>query len=330
MNVVLSHNRQKHSTLEIDLVSEDDGFAALAPQWWELWRRVPNAGPFQTPAWLLAWWKTFKPGGLRCATVRQNRELVAIAPFYVEQGPRGSRLLPVGIAVSDYLDVLVDPVCEPLVGRVLLDCLIEQGGAERLCCEELPPGATALQLWQNRMEKTRQSASPVLSPLDIPKAKARKVRMARNRMERRSGRIVSADCSNCSVLLDGLIRLHGERWAARGERGLLSGSLVPSFLASALPDLFTAAIARLHAVQFGETIAGVYLGFLVNARGYAYLGGFDPAFSYESPGTVLLAHAIEEARHSGAREFHFLRGREAYKYAWGAADRWNTHLELLR
>ncbi|MFL5260361.1 MAG: GNAT family N-acetyltransferase, partial [Hyphomicrobiales bacterium] len=268
MNVVLSHDRQKHSTFEIDLVSEDDAFAALAPQWLELWRRVPNAGPFQTPAWLLAWWKTFKQGELRCATVWQNHKLVAIAPFYVERGPRGLRLLPVGIALSDYLDVLVDPGCEPFVGRVLLDCLIDGAAVEKLCCEELPSEAAALQLWQNHMERTRQSACPVVAPLDVPKAKARKISMVRNRMARRAGRIVSADRSNGSRLFGELIRLHGARWAARGERGLLADPLVPSFLAMALPDLFAAGIARLHAVQFEETIAGVYLGFIVNDRGY--------------------------------------------------------------
>jgi CelD/BcsL family acetyltransferase involved in cellulose biosynthesis len=310
------------------LISKDDDFAALATGWWKLWRRVPNAGPFQSPPWLLAWWNTFKQGQLRCATAWQGRELVAIAPFYVENGAHGSRLLPVGIALSDYLDVLIDPVCEPFVGGLLLHCLTGGAAAERLCCEELSPDATALHAWQNRMERTRQSVCPVLAPLDIPKAKARKVRMAHSRMARRSGRILSADRSNDSALLGELIRLHGARWAARGERGLLADPLVPSFLAKALPDLFDAGIARLHAVAFGETIAAVYLGFLVNGRGYAYLGGFDPAYSYESPGTVLLAHAIEEARLSGATEFHFLRGKEAYKYEWGAADRWNTRLDL--
>jgi CelD/BcsL family acetyltransferase involved in cellulose biosynthesis len=36
---------------------------------------------------------------------------------------------------------------------------------------------------------------------------------------------------------------------------------------------------------------------------------------------VLVGCAIEAAAEEGAREFDFLRGREAYKYRWGARDR---------
>jgi hypothetical protein len=42
------------------------------------------------------------------------------------------------------------------------------------------------------------------------------------------------------------------------------------------------------------------------------------------------AHAIEQALREGAREFHFLRGQEAYKYGWGAVDRWNQRRSFRR
>lgn len=54
------------------------------------------------------------------------------------------------------------------------------------------------------------------------------------------------------------------------------------------------------------------LATLDRRRAYACLGGFDPAEAFVSPGILLIGHAIEEAARKGAREFHFLRGREAY------------------
>lgn len=66
-----------------------------------------------------------------------------------------------------------------------------------------------------------------------------------------------------------------------------------------------------------------YYGFLDRGRAYAYLGGFYPAFEEASPGAILIGYAHGEAIDEGAREFHFLRGREAYKYSWSATDRWN-------
>jgi CelD/BcsL family acetyltransferase involved in cellulose biosynthesis len=64
-------------------------------------------------------------------------------------------------------------------------------------------------------------------------------------------------------------------------------------------------------------------------RCYYYIGGFDPRFAALGPGTLLIAHAIEQARLEGAAAFDFLRGAEPYKYRWGAASRPTFQL-LLR
>ena len=63
---------------------------------------------------------------------------------------------------------------------------------------------------------------------------------------------------------------------------------------------------------------------------FFYLSGFDPGFAFESPGTILLAHMIEEAAREGRSEVHFLRGGEAYKYAWGGVDRMNAGRSFVR
>jgi CelD/BcsL family acetyltransferase involved in cellulose biosynthesis len=81
---------------------------------------------------------------------------------------------------------------------------------------------------------------------------------------------------------------------------------------------------RLNRLKIGERVAAVYYGFFRNGRAYAYLGGFDSDMPRLSPGVQVLHHAIVEAIREGAREFHFLRGAESYKYAWGATDRWNS------
>ncbi|WP_082637456.1 hypothetical protein [Bradyrhizobium retamae] len=44
----------------------------------------------------------------------------------------------------------------------------------------------------------------------------------------------------------------------------------------------------------------------------------------------MLEHAIIEAAREGARTFHFLRGREPYKYEWGARNHWNKKRILYR
>jgi CelD/BcsL family acetyltransferase involved in cellulose biosynthesis len=61
---------------------------------------------------------------------------------------------------------------------------------------------------------------------------------------------------------------------------------------------------------------------------YAYHSAFDPLFEDLSPGTLIIAHAIEEALREGAVRFDFLRGREPYKYLWGTQDRATLRREL--
>jgi CelD/BcsL family acetyltransferase involved in cellulose biosynthesis len=323
-----------HEPLAIERIECEQRLRELEPSWWELWRSAPGATPFQSPAWLLAWYVCFKPGPLRCVAVHDRGRLVALAPFYVEDVGRECRLLPLGIAVSDYLDVLVEAGYEDMAGALLLNKLIDPGHGQTVCCEELIQESAALRMWAHtewQCTLDRHSACPVTTvdpsrQVHAPRGKLRKLRMARHRVDRRKGMVATPHSNNC--FLDELSRLHAARWMSRGHSGALSATAVRNFHAMALPALSRAGVLRLFWLLIDERPVGAYYGLHWRGRAYAYLAGFDPDFGHESPGTVLIGHAIEEAAREGATEFHFLRGREAYKYEWGAQDRWNSRLEL--
>ena len=316
------------------IVRDAAAFAALAPAWRDLWRRAPAATPFQSPAWLIPWWRAFAPGELFTVAVARGDRLVGLAPFYIEDGAHGRRLLPVGISLSDYLDVLLDPD-ESGAGRAMVEAISSVRTAWDLwSLEELRPGAMALGLPAPpgcRETLNPQSACPVLW-LDggrslgeiLPKTKRRKLNMARNRAARRGPVTVEqVDAAEVGAALDHLFGLHGSRWESRGEPGVLADDLVRRFQRDAAPALQAEGLLRLYVLRIGDTLAAVYYGFAHHAGSSAYLIGFDPAFAFESPGTIIVAHAIERAIAEGSRTFHFLRGQETYKYEWGAADRWN-------
>jgi CelD/BcsL family acetyltransferase involved in cellulose biosynthesis len=165
----------------------------------------------------------------------------------------------------------------------------------------------------------------------VPAGKLRKLRMARHRANRRGGFAVERVGSDgVGEFLSELTRLHHARWHERGGSEALRGGLVEEFLAKATPWLLAADVARLFLLRLGGCSAGAYYGMSGGGRAYAWLGGFDPQFAYESPGTLLIAHAIETAVAEGCREFHFLRGREGYKYEWGAVDRCSVRRVLSR
>lgn len=328
------------SGLTTEILRDADALAALAPAWWDLWRRAPAATPFQTPAWLIPWWRCFAPGELFTLAAYRDGSLVGLAPFYVEDGAYGRRVLPVGISLSDYLDVLLDPDCSSETGDALVEAALRADvswDAWRL--EELRPEAEALRLPTppGCMEEVlEQSACPVLQLPSgrrladiLSSGKRRKLNLARNRAARRGPVILErVDAATVEPALDHLFRLHAARWESRGETGVLADDMVQRFQCAAAQGFSSAGLLRLYMLRIADQIAAVYYGFAHNGEVYAYLTGFDPAFDFDSPGTIILAHAIEQALAEGARTFHFLRGQEPYKYEWGAADRWNRYREI--
>lgn len=330
--------------LDSRIVTSADALARLEPAWKALWRRTQQATPFQSPAWLLAWWQTFHPGELATATVHLGDRLVAVAPFYIERRERHARLLPIGISLSDYTDILVEPdLAAPALSAVARSLAADVAWDEWEL-PEAPPEAAALLLAAptgGTRHETRSSPCPVIALADeagprdplasVPAAMRRKLRMAHHRLARQGAwRLLRTKDRSTTWWTGALCRLHAARWRSRGESGVLADTAASSFLARALPALAGAGLARLHAVEIGGEVAGVYYGFGDGRRAYAYLGGFHPQFAYYSPGTVLIGAALTEAADEGAGEFHFLRGAEAYKYAWGAIDRWNTRLVMKR
>lgn len=321
------------------IIRDAAALEALAPAWWDLWRRAA-ATPFQSPAWLLPWWRAFAPGDLLTIAAWSKGRLVGLAPCYVEDGSLGRRLLPLGIGISDYLDVLLDPQDTAEAGRAIVEAAEAAGEWDRWELEELMPGAAALHLpcpAGAEESLVPQIPCPTL-PLHpkgltatLPKVKRRKLNLARNRSERRGGCTVERACAR--TVQDGfdhLVRLHAFRWESRGRDGVLAEDRIRNFHRLAGPALQDSGLLRLYTLRFGHNVVAAYYGFHWRDGAFAYLTGFDPTLAFESPGTLLTAHAIAAAIAEGARDFHFLRGNEAYKYGWGAVDRWNQRRSFRR
>jgi len=313
--------------VRLELVEQEAEFRALEPEWWDLWARTPSATPFQSPAWLIPWWQAFHPGRLNVLAVWDAERLAGLAPFYIE----GRRALPIGISLSDYLDVLIDPQrfdeAAPLLSEGIEECLAS--GLEEWEMPDLDAQAQAHALQPDAMiESHPAEISPVLRipkrrrmAAIVPQPKLRKLRMARHRADRAGGYEIERcrEPSFCEIFA-ALADMHAARWR---EHGVLADDRVCEFHLESLPRLDRAGLLRLLVCRIGGRLAGIYHGLAARRCAYAYLSGFDPAFAFFSPGTLLIGAAIEDAIEGGAEEFHFLRGNETYKYEWGAREQRN-------
>ncbi len=311
----------------IAILDTDAALTALAPEWTELWDRLPERSPFTAPAWLLPWWRHFGTGQPRVATLRRDGRLTAVLPLYVLDEPGGRKLLPVGAGLSDYQDVLAEPGVDP---SPLLHAVLGRDDGMSVCdLIEVPPGSALHRLtappgWT--MQWGGGSPCPVLALPGsveamagaVPAGQLRKLRMNRHRAERGGGVMRErATAATLAGLQAELIRLHQLRWSAAGEPGVLADPAVLALHRDAAPGLLAG----------GEVVAAI-MALLAPGRILFYLSGYDAAHAFISPGTLLLGAMLEDAVREGRTEAHFLRGKEGYKYAWGAVDRLNATCSL--
>ncbi len=322
------------------LLDTDAALLALAPEWEALWRRMPGASPFASPAWLLPWWRHFGSGAPRVAVQRTDGRLSGVLPLYRLDEPGIRKLLPIGAGTTDHLDALLEPGVA--VGP-LLQAALDRARAEGVdVCDliEVPPGSALHGIappgW--RMHWEDGQPCPVLTlPTSVaglgavvPANTLRKLRMNRNRAARAGGfTIETAGPATVRPLLSELVRLHQSRWTTQGEPGSFAGPAVLGFHHDAAPALLQAGALRLQALRIGGEVAAACYALLAGPdRILFYLSGFEAAHAFLSPGTLLLAAMIEQAVAEGSREADFLRGGEAYKYAWGGVDRHNRSCRL--
>ncbi|HEX6958357.1 MAG TPA: GNAT family N-acetyltransferase [Ferrovibrio sp.] len=270
------------------------------------------------------------------AAAWMEERLIGLAPFYLEKGENAGRLLQLGIGTSDYLDLLLDPQAdEALAGDLALRIAQSAPGWDEWELTELPPWASAKQLpcpagCDEVIEPASQCYAVEIAPRRrelsalLPKVKQRKLRMARRRSARRGELcILTADKQNVAALVDELVRLNRLRQATLGHDDIFADPRLGQFLHKSAEPLLMTGILRLYALMIGSDLVAVYHGLQHAGRTYCYLSGFDPAYAFESSGSVLLASVIEQALVEGATQIDFLRGSERYKAEWGAAPRRN-------
>lgn len=309
----------------------------LIPEWSALWRRQPTASPFLSPAWLMPWWRSFGNGVADILTARDGGALVGLLPLYRYDEAGRRKILPIGIGVSDYFDALIDPSA-PTAAQEMFAAIEDIPDWDECYLPELAPDA-ALLACARPDSRIATVSCPVLElpgSLDapggaIPRKMLRDLRQAATRAAA-VGPVVfeRADAETLDAAMQDFFRLHQRRWQSRGESGVCADPAVRAFQLESARAMLQAGLLRLYTLRVGGAALAVYFGFLRGERAYAYLGGFDPDRPRLSPGAQIVGYAIAEAIAEGAREFHFLRGGEAYKYAWGAVDRWNTAVTLRR
>src|ERR1700686_412325 len=69
--------------MSTEVITNPEALEALENEWLALCSRTPGATPFQTPMWLLPWWRAFGSNDLAVIAARNENGLEALAPLYI-------------------------------------------------------------------------------------------------------------------------------------------------------------------------------------------------------------------------------------------------------
>lgn len=281
---------------------------SLETAWWALWRADASATPFQSPAWLIPWARQFCDQAHGALVLREGGELEALVPVF----KLDDRWLLCGAGTSDWLDGIFAPDLEPGALAEAIDLL--DGPLDLF---QLPAGSKLAMLAAGALRPAEPCPALDL-PAEIPHNIAQNLAYYRRKAERTG--IEPPQLLDAGGI-DALVELHTRRWTKAGESGVLRDPHVVAWHRQAAPRLAGAGLLRLYGMRYRNRLVGVLYALSGKRRAHYYLSGFDPEFSSCGLGTILVGHAIAEAAREGNVSFDFLRGREGYKYHWGATDR---------
>lgn len=317
-------------SLDCEFVGSFLRLEELEEDWRELWSSLDEATPFQSPDWLLPWWKHYGEGQLFSFAFWDGGRLVGLAPLQIFRSANESRrqVFLLGTGNSDYMDVLFDPASRRLCCQILLTELGKRDRHWDVCSfQRLRPGSPLLEEIPHEAGwRVVSAAQAPCVAIDLHDLKHGAVLLRRSqsyvRKLQRADRVTFEEARSESLdeFSDALERLHQQRWHEEGRRGALSTPRDRSFHREVARRFLHTQMLMFYGLRMAGKLIAVIYGYHVWDRVYSYLSGFDTEYARSSVGTITIGYAVERAMACGCDAFDFLQGEEAYKYAWGARD----------
>jgi CelD/BcsL family acetyltransferase involved in cellulose biosynthesis len=326
---------------DVELLTDVASLAAITPEWDTL--AAADGLPQMSPAWVLAWWRHIAPEGAvpRALVVRDGKQLVGLAPFYVEPAGDGrrdyrlpgielaARLAPLAVAGREW-DVA------QAIGAALADA---DPRPDALRLEGIPLEAqwvTALQdAWPGPLRPplwlTQVDGNPLMSMgepsfEDWLAGRSSNFRQQMRRLRRRfvDAGGVSRAATRATLPADAaaLMRLHAIRWHGRGHSNLVDlGERFTAFVVELGEQLLDEESFALRILELeGEPICAQLF---VRTGGTTLFvnGGWDERRAALKPSLLCLLDAVEEAFALGVERFDLGVGVQSYKlrFADGSA-----------
>jgi CelD/BcsL family acetyltransferase involved in cellulose biosynthesis len=307
----------------------------LVPEWAELLRTDDRATPFQSPAWVCAWWRHWAERARPwVVTVRDEGRLVGLLPLCCES-VAGLRILRTGGEPGDYSDTLAVPELRVQVEAEIAGELRTRAGEwDALVMGQLVPGSTtavAIERAGLRASHRAATACPGIALPEtfdaylagLPKDRRGNLRQHLRRLDRGDLEIREPGLEELPQAVERWQTMRVREWRAMGKNLNPAHATVKfrRLLVDALTGLIPDGLAQFWEFHRHGRPVGSFVNFCDERTFYHYLGAFHPDARSVGIGKIATAEAIRRSIEDGRTYYDFTRGGEPYKYWFGATDR---------
>jgi len=346
--------------MEIQLLQTEEDFRRIKTEWDNLLEKSDNQSIFLTWEWLYHWWMHFKVGKeLFILTVRnkETNEMMGIAPFCIQRKKlfyfiplRIIKFLGTEEVASDFLDFVIYPGMEDGILSAIYAYLDKNNHLWDIVeITDIEENSISLDFFKknvNGRHKIIELDAQKCPYMTLPDSYDLLLQSLspnmRENLKRRSRKIEKRNGMYFSILKDEAIKesvdklfiLHNDRFKSKRKTNISESAFNSIELKHFHYDIASEFIKRnwlkLYFLSLdGESVASLYT-FKYKNNLFYYQSGLNPDWNEWGLGTALFGHAIKESINDGLKEFHYLRGNEAYKSKWTKKAKATKNITLLK
>lgn len=322
--------------LHAEIIDDWSRLLSLRREWDRLWRAVPNARVGQSFEWAQACWElALSPRGAKlcCVAVWEGELLKLLWPLAAARQGAWRVARPLNSQTSEYSSILAEPLLLEKAVALALVALTRSGLTDALMLPDVRSNEPLAGVLSNLgFPVVRSQSAPLVRKALFPsfdryeahvrgKLKS-ELRRQRRRLEAR-GRL-EFSCITHGPEAERILSwtlLRKREWLLRDKirNNWMPTAWYSALLQQTLPQVQGRVGPCLFALKLdGELIAAEY-SHVDAGRVESFIGAYDPAFAWASPGQILQAECIRWALDRGL-DYDFRIGDERYKARWTFGD----------
>ncbi len=321
--------------MKVERIRDYKKFKKIRDVWNQALFSSDQNNPFLTHEWLSTWWECFSQGSSLDVLLFKDEvgNVLGMAPIMVQENIL--RFIA-SQEVSDYCDVVAEKGRE----QELYQCLWDYFGTihpevDRIDLMNIRSSSPTLDFLPRLASENNYSCSctefEVAPVLELPssyqdyleglsKKKRHELRRKLKRMGSLEGIRVEkiTEAQDLESCIDQFIALHKQGSSSKSK--FWEEPNMVEFFHQMAHRFSRRKWIELNVCLYKDRILAALISFDYSDRVYFYNVAFDRNFAWYSPGIYLFNHCIQEAISNGKKVADFLRGREEYKYYFGAED----------